>query len=245
MIDISILTDEKFDDIKKQPGDKVTKGEILGSLDSRRAALDLAQAKAEARQAEAQVAALKRRMVSAQQSADRTREAANAGAVEQQQADEAEQALSQLRAELAAATAGLDLVAIHRQQAELELAQRTVRAPADGELIKVYAQQGARVGGNNNSVAFVLLPAKPMQVRAEVNEGFIGRLHTGAKASISLESAPEAKPLAAHVVRLGKLVESSAGSDAQPAGRIVEAILEFDQPQNVLVGQNVMVRFYE
>ena len=242
LVEITIPADERFDAVMGKIGAKVAKGAVLGTLDSRQASLAVAEAKAEYRQTAAQIAALEQRVTAAAQLAQRTRGAAQAGAVEQQQADEAEQAVSLLKSEIATAKTSLELVAIRQQQAELALEQRVVKAPMEGELIKVSAQQGARLG---ESAAFVLLPARPLQVRAEVNEGFVSRLQVGVKAAVSLESAPEAPALAAHVVRVGRLVETGNAGEAQTTGRVVEVMLDFEQSQSVLVGQNVMVKFHE
>lgn len=245
LIEISIPPDERFDAVTVTPGAKVTKGTVLGTLDSRGANLALAEARAEYHQAVVQVAGLEQRLAGAELLAKRTRQAAQAGAIEEQQADDAELAVSQLKSEIATAKTGIELVTVRQHQAELALELRTIKAPVDGEVIKVSAQQGARLG---ESAAFVLLSAKPLQVQAEVNESFVGRLKEGVKAAVTLESTPDAMPLNAHVVRIGRVVESGAGSETQPAGRVVEVILDFDQPQSagsLLVGQNVMVKFHE
>jgi hypothetical protein len=82
-------------------------------------------------------------------------------------------------------------------------------------------------------------------IRAEINESFIGQIKLGAKASVLFEATPQNAQIEAHVVYIGSLLEAGHwGDEQQQTSRVVECILEFEQPQHYLVGQNVMVKFH-
>ena len=244
IVNIIAPQDIIFSEVNVAVGRQVKAGDLLGKLASAQATLNLELTDAEVRHSQDELAALKSRLNAAESLNRRWHLAASAGAAEQQQADDASQALAQLRSEITAAKSLETIARIKQQQAQLELTQQSLRAPVDAEVVKVYAQPGISLGANH-SAAFTLLPNKPLLVRAEINEMFVAQIQPGTKAAIVLESSAQSAPLAAHVVRLGKLLEPSHwGEDLQP-GRAVECILAFEQPQHLLVGQNLMVKFYE
>lgn len=241
LVEIAAPAQAMISDVNVVVGSKVEKGALLAKVDNKQATLNLSLAKAEAAQAQAQLTALQSRLPAAEQLAKRVREAADAGAVELQQALDAEGAVVQLKSELGIARSALEVVAVHQQQQQQALEQLAIKAPVAGEVLKVQLQAGTLAGGT----AFVLLPDRPLQVRAEVNESFLAALHEGSKADVTLAATPNLPAMQATLVRIGKLLESPQDAGEQVSGRVVEAILAFDQPQPVLVGQNVMVKFHE
>ena len=84
-------------------------------------------------------------------------------------------------------------------------------------------------------------------VRAEVNESFIRRIRPGMTASVLLDADPQAPVIPAKVERLGQiLVQAHLNTDQQEQmSRVVECILQFQQPHDLLIGQNVLVKFHD
>ncbi|GAC1368970.1 MAG: hypothetical protein NVS3B3_01050 [Aquirhabdus sp.] len=106
------------------------------------------------------------------------------------------------------------------------------------------------------------MPQRPLLIRAEVNESFIGHIKMGMKASLSPEGSSSNLPIAAHVTQIGKVYETaSLGNDPTlQNGRVVACILTLDTPSPshqphrnpqskqtppLLIGQNLLVKFYD
>ena len=245
LLNVASPSDSRFKDINIQVGNDVKTGDILGRLNDDQELLGVEMADAEIHHAQAELDALNGRLEYTQHLAERWNTAVNAGAAEQQQADEVQQTLAQLRADINISKAALGVALIKRKQAGIALSQRTLRAPQNAKVIKIFPQKGSALNANQ-SIAFILLPAKPFIVRAEVNESFIAKIHQNSTAIVTLESNPQAVPIKAKVISLGATLDSSHWSDEQQQpSRVVECILAIEQQQHLLVGQNVMVKFNE
>lgn len=243
LLNINAPNDAIFSEITVQRGATVKAGDVLARFNSEQENLAVELAGAEVSHAQLELDALQRRTKNAELLAGRWQSAAKEGAADQAQADEAQQTLNQLRADITSAKSMLAIANIKRKQTQFALAQRALHAPQNAEVAKVTAQAGTAVSGNNP--AFVLLPNKPLIIRAEINESFIGQIKQGSKASVLFEAAPQSAQIEAHVVYIGSLLEAGHwGDEQQQTNRVVECILEFDQPQHYLVGQNVMVKFH-
>ncbi|MFC7287802.1 HlyD family secretion protein [Herminiimonas glaciei] len=229
-------------------GQQVAAGAVLAELDSRNAQIELNEAEARLQQAQAQAQAASLPLAAARDLAQRLRQAAEAGASDVQRADEAQQRAQQLQA--AASVAGSEL-AIARERLEAakqHLAVRTLRAPQAGTVIQLDATIGTQVLAQGGKPLMTILPAKPPQIRAELNESFVAQVKPGMRADISIEADPQRKPLAARVLRVGQVfVNSRLGDDGNPRSnlRVVDCVLTFDEVQDVRIGQNVRVSFHE
>jgi multidrug efflux pump subunit AcrA (membrane-fusion protein) len=260
---LDIVTPENgiFSHINVKLGDEIQQGQVLAQLDSHVAALDLAQAKAALAQAKAQQNMQAIRLPAAQRLASRWQKAAELGAAQLQQADDTSQSVAQIQAENAVSDAAVDVEQQKVDAATYALAKLTIRAPQAGNLVKVWIQQGSTATADQH-IAFTILPNRPLIVRAEVNESFIGHIKIGMKASLFPEGSSSGKPVAAHVIQIGKLYETARlGNDPTlQNGRVVACILALDtaspsqqpdhNPQStqtppLLVGQNLLVKFYD
>lgn len=244
LLDIMPETDGVIRSIEVKTGDTVAKGQILAQLDDRAARIEAATTRSQQQQAEAQLKSLQARLAPARELARRWQQAAAAGAAEQQKADEAKTAWQQLSGDTDAARAALAAAKQKVTQAEWQVSRLTLRAPQNSEVIQIQGQAGgvARAAGKP---LFTLLPARPLIIRAEVNEYFIGRIKPGTTASATAESTGTV--FKAQVTRVGKVFETARlGDDAQARGsQVVECILtlEADAARQLRVGQNMLVRF--
>lgn len=226
-------------------GQSVRRGQPLAVLDSQPARLAVAAAQAERDQAQAQVGLLGDRRKAAELHAHRLLQAARAGAGDGQSADDARDAAAELAAQQAAARATLAMAEQKLAAARYELAQRTLRAPIDAQVVHVAAQPGASVSPQSGTL-FVLLPQTPRIVRAELSEAYLGAVTVGMPAEVTADSAPDARPMPAHVLRIGAVVGPATLEDdpqQRTSTRTVECVLGFDTPQTPRVGERVLVRF--
>lgn len=234
-------------DIKVHEGDHVKKGQLLAVLDTRPAQLAVNAADAEQKQAHAQGNLLQDRLKSAQQRATRLAAAAAAGAGDGQSADDAKDAAQQLQGELDNARAAEAMAAQKLEAARYELAQRSLVAPVDAQIVERDIQPGATVSPSGGA-AFVLLPEGARIVRAELNESFVGAVHDGMTARVVDDSGSGAPTLSAHVQRIGTVFGPSALEEdplIRANTRTVECVLSFDQPPpaSLRIGQRVIVQF--
>jgi RND family efflux transporter MFP subunit len=234
-------------EIKVHEGDSVRKGQLLARLDTQPAQLAIDAAQAEQQQAQAQATLLQARIKAAQQRAQRLTTAAAAGAADGQSADDARQAADQLQGELDNARAAAALAAQKITAARYELAQRSLVAPVDGQIISRTIQPGATVS-TSSGPAFVMLPDAPRIVRAELNESFAGVVHEGMQAEVVDDGGNGGAPLHARVVRIGAVFGASTLEEdpmVRSTTRSVECVLLFDQapPTSLRIGQRVLVRF--
>ncbi|MEO7072605.1 MAG: biotin/lipoyl-binding protein [Rhodanobacter sp.] len=226
-------------------GDKVKAGQLLATLDTEPAQFAQKAAQAEQAQAQAQWKLLGVKLAAAKQRAQRLHAAVAAGAGDGQSADDARELAAQLGAEQQAARATLELAGQKLAQARYELGLRRLLAPAAGQIIHVAAQVGASAAPGSGAL-FTLLPEKPRIVRAELNESFVGVVHPGTPAWVSPNNDSDGTRLRAHVLRVGQVYgPATLENDPQirANARTVECVLTFDQPQDLRIGQRVLVRF--
>jgi multidrug resistance efflux pump len=234
-------------DIKVREGDHVKKGQVLAVLDTKPAQLAVSAAEAEQKQTKAQGSVLEARLKAAQQRATRLQAAAAAGAGDGQSADDAKDAATQLQGELDNARAAAAMAAQKLEAARYELAQRSLVAPVDAQIVERDIQPGATVSPQGGA-AFVLLPEGARIVRAELNESFVSAVHEGMHAQVVDDSGSGVPTLGAHVQRIGTVFGPSALEEdplIRANTRTVECVLVFDEtpPPSLRIGQRVIVQF--
>lgn len=253
LLEVMAPLDGTIESLAVKEGDSVRRGQVLLKLAPEQAHLDVALAQAELRLVQARQRAQASRLPAARQFAQRTAEAARAGALDPQRAEDALQAQRDI--ESAAGVFEAE-AAVSRQklaQAQLTVQRQTLSAAVDASVLRLNVQTGARVSAQASRPVMVLLPRRPLIVRAELNESYLAAIKPGSRASVSIDidgpnGTPPA-PLAAHVVRLGEAYGSSRLDDDVAARnnlRVVDCFLEFDAvPSGVRLSQNVRVSFHE
>jgi multidrug resistance efflux pump len=226
-------------------GDNVSQGEILATMDTQPAALQVEVSRAGLAQATADAALLTSKLAVAKQQSGRLSAAAKAGAGDQQSADTARGAASELEAQKAAAVAAVDMAQQKLDAARYELSLRTLRSPIDARVTRMTAQVGSQVSPQSGPL-FTLLPKTPPIVRAELSESMVDAVKVGMPATVSADGGGSESSWPAHVLRLGSVVGPSTLDD-EPQQRLnartVSCVLTFDQPQSLRIGQRVLVHF--
>lgn len=247
LLKLSMPRDGVVANIKVREGDHVHKGQVLAVLDTKPAQLAVSAAEAELKQSKAQGNLLEARLKAAQQRATRLQAAAAAGAGDGQSADDARDAATQLQGELDNARAAEAMGEQKLEAARYELAQRSLVAPVDAQIVERNIQPGAAVSPQGGA-AFVLLPEGARLVRAELNESFVSAVHEGMQAQVIDDSGSGVPPLRAHVQRIGAVFGPSALEEdplIRANTRTVECVLAFDEPPppSLRIGQRVIVQF--
>ena len=245
LLNLSMPREGTLATVAVHEGDHVKQGQLLATLDTEPATLAVDAAQAQLEQAQAQLKLLAVKQAAAKERARRLTAAAAAGAGDGQSADDAREAAAQLDAEQQADQAARDMASQKLGEARYELKQRSLRAPFDADVVRVLAQPGASVSPSSGPL-FTLLPQKPRIVRAELNESFVGVIQPGMHAEVVADSGRGNEQWSAHVLRIGQVYgPATLENDPQirANARTVECVLAFDQPQQLRIGQRVIVRF--
>ena len=226
-------------------GDWVRRGQLLIAADPTPARIDEDLARAKLAQAQSQAKLLESKASAARTRAARLIQAAEEDAGDGQSADDAREAAVEAGAELINAQAGMRIARAELQRTGYLAEQHILRAPLDGEVLRVTAWPGMRVSAQGGTL-LTLLPAKARIVRAELSQDFVDVIAPGAAARIVSDDGQQTALGAAHVLRIGRMYGQSLLQE-DPLQRInersVECVLAFDGPSALRVGQRVLVHF--
>lgn len=246
LIEISPLQDGVVQQLSVAEGQTVQRGQLLLRLAGESAQADVQVAEAELKLARERQKAREERLPALRLAAKRLEEAVRQGATQAQRGDDAQQALQEAQSDAATAAAEVEVAQGHLKQAKVRLAQQEVRAPEAGTIVRLAVQQGAHVAAA--APALVLLPQRPLVVRAELNETYVAAVHVGMRASVVPDIDANAAALPdARVVRISPLYGNGRLQEDTQRGpvRVVECILEFEKVPQTRVGENVRVSFHE
>jgi len=228
-----------------QEGDSVKKGEVLAQLEDDQPRLNLADAKAAEDQAKAQIALIQVQRDTAQREYNRLLPLKAQAFVAGQALDQAHDAIRQAEANLAAQEAAVATARAAYDSAAYALELTKVRAPADGKIVRRYANPGSGASTLQVSNMFDLVPDTRRIVRAEIVESDVPHVFAGQEVEIS----PEADPTK---IYFGKVLRRSDEFGARklqsddPAERtderVVEVVASADNTP-MLVGQRCLVKF--
>lgn len=224
-------------------GDHVTKGEVLARQqdDAPRLAVataeaNLAQAKAQLGTTQVQITAAKRELARLQALGD---------VVSRQQVDQARDTVESAEAVLAAEQATIAVQAATLGEARYRLEETIIRAPADGVIVRRYANPGTGASTLNVTPMFDLEPAGQRIVRAEVTETELPSVSLGQRVLLSPES-DQSHVYPGKVLREAGLFGARKLQSDDPSERtderVVEVVVSADGAP-FLVGQRVLVKF--
>lgn len=232
-------------EVLAEEGDRVVKGQVLATIDSRQAALSVAQARADLSEARARLLAAMARSRAADREAVRLAGLGQVDAVARQDADKAMDEAGIQRGELAAARAAVEVAAQKLKTQEFEIEARQVRAPLDGRIVRRSAKPGDGTSTLNVTELFLLAPDAPRIVRAELDEQFIAEVKAGQRADILLEY-DEKQSFRGRVLRLGEVFGSRKLASDDPNERqdtrVVEMVVAVEGAPALRIGQRVLVR---
>lgn len=227
-------------------GAVVDKGQLLLALDGAlleqevgMATADLALAQDRLKGSQAQVRELER-------TATRLSAGASEGVSSNQQADTARQQLVAARAEADVAAAQVEMAQHRVQHARIKAQQMSLAAPEGGTVVGQVPGVGAFVQAGKPAIS--LLPARPLQVRAELSAAYADAVRVGMRATVVADSdgadGSAALPTA-RVVRISPVFAAARlPADAgRGVAKVVECVLEFEGKPPLRFGQQVRVEF--
>lgn len=133
------------------------------------------------------------------------------------------------------------------QKAEFTLSQCTIKAPADGEVLRLLTSVGETLGANPHQAALIFAQAGQRIIRAEVEQEFASRvrLHVGQKAQVHDDSSAR-QEWTGTVERIGDWFTHRRSILQEPLQyndvRTLECIVKLDKDQPAIkIGQRFRV----
>ncbi|HEY0926968.1 HlyD family secretion protein [Brevundimonas sp.] len=228
-----------------QEGDRVVAGQILARQEDDEPRLALQTASADLAAAESQLRLIQVDIRTAQREFERLERLAATNFVAAQRLDQARDAISQAQARLGAQQAAVQTARARRDQAAYDVELTIIRSPANGRIVRRYANPGAGASTLNVSTMFDLEPNTARIVRAEISEAAVPAVFIGQPVEISPEG-DGSKIYVGKVIRRAAMFGARKLQSDDPAERtderVVEVVVSADGAP-FLIGQRVLVKF--
>jgi HlyD family secretion protein len=228
-----------------QEGDTVVAGQILARQEDDEPRLSLQTASADLAAAQSQLNLIQVDIRTAQREYERLERLVSTNFVAAQRLDQARDAIATAQARLASQQAAVQTARARRDQAAYNVELTVIRSPADGRIVRRYANPGAGASTLNVSNMFDLEPNTPRIARAEIVESDIPNIATGQAVEITPEGDPT-KVYVGTVLRRAAVFGARKLASDDPSQRSDERVVEVvvtagDAP--LLIGQRVLVKF--
>lgn len=228
-----------------QEGDRVTAGQVLARQEDDEARLAVQTARAAVNQAESQLAQIQVDIRTAEREYERLQQLVATNFVAAQRVDQARDQIAVARARLGSQQAAVQTARAQLASAEYNQELTVIRAPANGRIVRRYANPGAGASTLNVSNMFDLEPDAPRIARAEIVESDIPNITAGQKVEITPEGDPS-KVYVGEVLRRAAVFGARKLASDDPSQRTDERVVEVvvsagDAP--LLIGQRVLVKF--
>ena len=228
-----------------QEGASVRKGQVLARLEDDQPRLAAQTAAANLAQAKAQVGAIEVQMRAAQRELARLERLAPSNFVAAQELDKAKDAVASAQAGLETQHAVIATSTAQLAQARYNLELTYIRAPADGKIVRRYANPGAGASTLNVSDMFDLEPQTAHIIRAEIPEAALPSVNAGQEAELTPE-ADQSQVYVGRVLRRAEMFGARKLQSDDPSEktdeRVVEVVVSADAAP-FLIGQRVLVKF--
>ena len=228
-----------------QPGDRVTEGEMLFTVDARAARAQLREAEAAIAEARAAIAEARSTQATAASQLELYRNVEDAAAVSRAEVIRAEGEAAAANERLRLAQARLQAAQARAGSAQTQIAQLTVRAPIAGQILAVNIRKGEYVStmGASAQPFIEMGQTDPLHVRIDIDEEQAPRLALGEPATVSPRGAAD-RQVRASFVRAEPLVvpkRSLTNSAAERVDvRVLQVIYELPETDGLFrVGQQV------
>lgn len=232
-------------DVLVQEGDDVKAGQILARLEDDEPRLASQRAQAEVRQARAALALLDVQRSAAQRELRRLEGLAPSNFVAAQKLDQARDGVREAEARIMAQQAVVATAEARLSEARYDQELSIIRAPADGRIVRRYANPGAGASTLNVSNMFDLEPNAGRIVRAEIAEGALPFVEIGQRVQMSPEADPT-KTFPGKVLRRAAVFGARKLQSDDPTertdDRVVEVVVD-SSGAPFLIGQRVLVKF--
>lgn len=245
LVDVAARAPGIVKEVLVQEGDKVVEGQVLARQEDDDSRLSRNRVAAQLQQAEAQLPILEVQLDAAIREEARLKRLTSEDAASTQAYEQSQDRTKQLEAQVAAQRTSISLVRAQLAEANYQVELHTIRAPADGTIVRRYANPGSGASTFSVTAMFQLQPNALRIVRAEVEERSINSVKVGQK----VEIVPESDQTAAYpgeVIRIAGVMGARKLRSDDPSERADERVVEVvvdAASAPVLVGQRVLAKF--
>lgn len=227
IIDIGTALAGLVTDLRVQPGDYVSKGQPLFTVDDRAARSRIRETQAAIGQARAAITEAQTAQRTAEAQLALYRNVEDAAAVSRAEVIRAEGEASAARSRLQLARAQFEAAQAALGSAQTELGRLTVRAPISGEILAVNIRPGefvSTMGGN--SLPYIRMgETRPLYIRVDIDESEAARIKLGAPAFVSPRGAAS-RQVEASFVRAEPLVVPKTSLTNSASERVDVRVLQ-------------------
>ena len=248
LIDIGTPLSGVVEQLYVTAGQQVSAGTPLFRIDTREARAALEQAEAQARSGVQGIAAAQTRLRVAQNQLALFRGVSDARAISRLELVDREGAVADARAQLALAQAQSSEARAGVERARVDIARRTVRAPATAQVLQVrirvgeFASSGTGQGGTQDPLLTMGITI-PLNVRVDIDESEIARIDIGKRAVISARGNASAKVSASFVRAEPQVVAKKSltnSANERVDVRVLQLIYQLPaQDTGLFVGQQI------
>lgn len=245
LVDVAARAAGIVREVLVQEGDKVKTGQILALQEDDDSRLSRNRVAAQLQQAEAQLPILEVQLDAAKREEARLQRLTAENAASTQTYEQAQDARRQLEAQVMAQRSSIQLVRAQLAEANFQVELHVIRAPADGTIVRRYANPGSGASTFSVTAMFQLQPDTQRIVRAEVEERSVNQVKVGQKVEIVPESDQKAS-YPGEVIRIAAVMGARKLRSDDPSERADERVVEVvvnAESAPVLVGQRVLVKF--
>jgi HlyD family secretion protein len=245
LVDVAARAPGIVKEVLVQEGDKVVEGQVLARQEDDDSRLSRNRVAAQLQQAEAQLPILEVQLDAAIREEARLKRLTSEDAASTQAYEQAQDRTKQLQAQVDAQKTSIALVRAQLAEANYQVELHVIRAPADGTIVRRYANPGSGASTFSVTAMFQLQPSALRIVRAEVEERSINAVKVGQK----VEIVPESDQTASYpgvVIRIAGVMGSRKLRSDDPSERADERVVEVvvdAESAPVLVGQRVLAKF--
>jgi HlyD family secretion protein len=245
LVDVAARAPGIVREVLVQEGDTVKEGQILARQEDDDSRLSRNRVSAQLQQAEAQLPILQVQYEAAVREEARLKRLTDEEAASTQVYEQAQDRTKQLSAQLDAQKSTIALARAQLAEANYQVELHQIRAPADGTIVRRYANPGSGASTFSVTAMFQLQPDAQRIVRAEVEERSINTIKIGQKVEIVPESDQQTT-YNGEVIRIAGVMGSRKLRSDDPSERADERVVEVvvnAEAAPVLVGQRVLVKF--
>ena len=227
LIDIGTALSGLVTDLRVQPGDYVSKGQPLFTVDDRAARSRISEANAAIAEARAAISEAQAARATAQQQLALYRNVEDSAAVSRAEVIRAEGEASAANNRLKLARARLAAAQASAGSAQTELGRLTVRAPMSGEILEVNIRPGEFVStmGGNTQPFIRMGETRPLYIRVDIDESEATRVDLGKPATVSPRGAAE-QQVQAKFVRAEPLIVPKTSLTNSASERVDVRVLQ-------------------
>jgi len=192
IVSVGAQVSGQLKELKVELGDRVKQGDLLAEIDSTTQQNTIRNAEAQLLTAQAQRKAQLATQKQAQQNFERQKELLAIDAASRQEFEAAETALATITAQLEASASSISQNKIALDTARVNLGYTQIRAPMDGTVVALIAQEGQTLNANQTAPTILkLAQLDRLTVKAQISEGDVVRVKEGQKVYFTILGDPD------------------------------------------------------